>query len=186
VRIRYLLAGIAIGAVVLGLNVYVMAYRTIWPSSQVRSSQIICPLDNDPYVWTPLWDENAKWICLRDGHSWSQSYPADVYQKWQRSILSPEYVRDYTILYLRQIENKTLPDPLETAWIVEREVTEDNQNQTRAYQADGVVVTLVYPIAESENMTYAITVQSEEGVVVWQGQLFWRQFIAHCECEVHP
>lgn len=184
-RIRYILAAIVVGIVVLGINVSLVAYDVGWRSIDRAGPRILCPLDNSPYVWTPIWNENLQWICLRDGHTWKESYPVDVYRQWRNSFLSPEYVRDYTILYLRQIEGKVLPDPLTATWTGGKERAELNLNVTYAYQADGVLVTMEYPWTTPDNMKYTIVVQ-QEGTTVWQGQLFQRQFIPECECEVHP
>jgi len=184
-RIRYVLGAIVAGVILLGLSMALMACNIDWPIIQ-GGPQIVCPVDNDPYVWTPIWDENLKWICLRDGHTWTKSYPTHVYQQWRMSSLSPEYIRDYTVLYLRQIENKALPDPLTTTWTGGRERVELNRNETYVYHAKGIVVIIGYPRAAPDNIKYTITVQTEEGTIVWEGQLFQRQFISNCGCEVTP
>jgi hypothetical protein len=185
-RIRYILGAIVIAIVVLGINLSLMTYDVGWRSIDRAGPRIICPVDKSPYIWTPIWNENLQWICLIDGYTWKESYPADVYLQWRNSFLSPEYVRDYTILYLRQVEGKVLPDPSTATWTGGKERTEQlNLNVTYAYHADGVVVTIEYPWATPDNMKYTIVVQGD-GTILWQGQLFRRQFIPHCECEVHP
>ena len=115
-RIRYILGAIVISIVVLGINLSLMTYDVGWRSIDRAGPPIICPVDKSPYIWTPIWNENLQWICLGDGYTWKESYPADVYLQWRNSFLSPEYVRDYTILYLRQVEGKVLPDPSTATW----------------------------------------------------------------------
>jgi len=183
-RFRYFLGTVVVVLVaVLGLA-SLMHYEVGIPGIGDRP-QIICPFDNDPYVWTPIWSENTRWICLRTGRTWDKSYPAGVYQQWRRASLRPEYVRDYTILYLRQIEGKALPEPLTATWTGRMERSELG-NETYIYEAQGILVKIEYPWAASDNMQYTITVQTEQGII-WQGLLFQRQFITRClPCKITP
>jgi len=185
-RIRYILAAILIGVVALGANILLMSQNVGWPSIWMGGSQIICPVDNSPYVWTPIWSANSEWKCLTDGHKWKENYPPEVYEQWRRSLLSPEYVRDYTVLYLRQIEGKALPDPLTVPWTGGIQRVELNLTVTYAYHGQGLVVTIGYPWIWMDAMKYTIRVQ-EEGAIVWEGQLYLRQFIPNCgACKIHP
>ena len=157
------------------------------PGTEGAGPQIVCPFDNGTYVWTPMWSQNVRWVCLRDGRTWDKSYPAEVYQQWRKSSLVPEYVRDYTVLYLRQVERMMLPDPLTAAWTGGEEKAELTGNQTYVYHAEGLVVTIEYPWAPPGDIRYTVTVQTEEGTILWQGQLFQRQFVTlNCRCKVTP
>jgi len=184
-RFGYFLGAVVVVLVaVLGLASLVH-YEVGMPGIGERP-QITCPFDNDPYVWTPIWSENTRWICLRTGRTWDKSYPAGVYQQWRKASLQPEYVRDYTILYLRQIEGKALPEPLTATWTGRMERAELG-NDTYIYEAQGILVKIEYPRAASDNMQYTITVQTEEGIIIWQGLLFQRQFITRClPCKITP
>jgi len=184
-QIRHILVATVIVIVLLGIGISISAYSVGWRSIDKTSPRILCPVDSSPYVWTPIWNDNMQWICLRDGYTWKESYPADVYRQWRSSFLSPEYVRDYTILYLRQIESKVLPDPLTAAWSGGKKTAGLSPNVTYAYRSQSVVVTIEYPWAMRDDVTYTIIVQ-EENTIVWQGQLFQRQFMPECGCQVYP
>jgi|GEM_PF-110540 len=140
--------------------------------------EIVSPVNNSPYVWTAIgtFSENFNWICLENGYTWMKTYPEDRYKEWREAFLQPAFVRDYTILYLREIEDKILPDPLAATWTGGRETPEGLVgSETFVYRAEELEVTIQYPVVLPENTIYKITVKSQ-GSTVWEGQLFQRQF----------
>lgn len=143
-------------------------------------TEIICPIDGSPYVLTPVGSrsENFNWGCLRCGHTWVESYPEDIYQKWQQAFLEPAFVRDYTILYLRETGHEGLPDPLKLEWTGGRGTPAGLVgSETYVYRAEGIVVTIKYPVVLPENTVYEIRVE-HRGVMVWEGRLHRRRFIS--------
>ncbi len=143
------------------------------------ASEIACPKDGSLYIWTPIGtrSENFNWRCLRCGHTWVKTYPEDVYERWRQAFLEPHYVRDYTVLYLREIAHEYLPDPLKLEWSGGRETPASLVgSETYIYRAEGVVVTIKYPVVLPENTIYEIRVENQ-GVRVWEGRLHQRQFI---------
>lgn len=98
--------------------------------------------------------------------------------QWPKDNLpTTEYVRDYTLHYLRDVKNlKSLPNPSTTSWTSEDKTPKDILGYTTlAYKTTGTVITIGYPIVAPDNMIYNITVESN-GKTVWQGQLFQGQF----------
>jgi len=142
-------------------------------------TEIVCLIDGSPYVLTPVGSrsENFNWRCLRCGHTWVETYPEDVYQRWRQSFLEPAFVRDYTILYLRDTGHEGLPDPLKLEWTDGRETPAGLVgSETYVYRAEGIVVTIKYPVVLPENTIYEIRIE-HQGVRVWEGRLHQRQFI---------
>ncbi len=141
-------------------------------------AQIICPQDGSPYVWSPIGSrsENFNWRCLRDGYTWTQTYPEEVYQKWKKAFLEPVFVRDYTIFYLQDIGYEDMPDPFSSNWAGGR-VTPPGivGAETYEYSVGEFVVITKYPVVLPENTKYDITIERREKVV-WHGQLLQRQF----------
>lgn len=145
------------------------------------NTEIGCPIDGSSYVWTPIGSrsENFNWKCLRCGYTWVGTYPEDVYQRWRQAFLEAAFVRDYTILYLRDIGHEGLPDPLKLEWIGGRETpTGLIGSETYVYRAEGIVVTIKYPVVLPENTIYKIRVE-HRGIKVWEGRLHQRQFISY-------
>jgi hypothetical protein len=148
------------------------------------AAMITCPFDNSTYVWTPIGtrSENFNWLCLENGHTWTKTYQEELYREWRHAFLPPEYVRDYTLLYVRVVENKQdLPNPLTITWTGGRETPEGLVGgETYIYRAEGgVIVTIHYPVVLPENITYSITIESQGDIwqgTLWKGQLFQRQF----------
>ncbi len=141
-------------------------------------TEIICPIDGSPYVLTPVGtrSENFNWRCLRCSYNWVNTYPEDVYWKWRQAFLNAAFVRDYAILYLRDTDHESLPDPLKIEWTGGRETPEDwVGSETYVYRAERVVVTIKYPVVLPENTVYKIMVE-QQGVMVWKGRLHQRQF----------
>jgi inhibitor of cysteine peptidase len=154
------------------------------PSTVTVTKQlgIVCPVDGSPYAWTPIGSrsENFNWLCLKCGHTWVQTYPEDVYKLWREAFLSAEYVRDYTILCLRGVEETSLPDPLNLNWLGGLVVPDGQENHplgysTFYYTADELAVTVGYPIVLPENTVYNIKIEWQ-GKTVWEGELFQREF----------
>ncbi|MEM2884796.1 MAG: protease complex subunit PrcB family protein [Thermoproteota archaeon] len=140
--------------------------------------EISCPSDSSPYVLTPIGtrSENFAWKCLVCGHAWTKSYPEDVYAKWRKAFLEPDFVRDYAVLYLRDSGYGGLPDPLKAEWSGGRETPEGLVgSETYVYRAEGAVVTVKYPVVLAENVIYEISVELS-GTKVWKGRLHQRQF----------
>ncbi len=144
-------------------------------------SEIACPNDRSPYVLTPIGSrsENFIWRCLVCGYTWRETYKEDVYTKWRKAFLEPAFVRDYAILYLRDSGYEGLPDPLKVEWSGGRETPEGLLgSETYVYRADGVVVTIRYPVVLAENVVYEIRVEIS-GTKVWEGRLHQRQFFTN-------
>ena len=142
--------------------------------------EIACPIDGSPYVWTPIGSrsENFNWRCLQCGNTWRKTYSEDVYRKWRVTFLDPAFVRDYTILYLREIEGEDLPDPLSLKWSGGRETPAGViGSETYIYHAEGITVNIKYPVVLPENTIYDIRVEYQ-GRVLWEGKLYQRKFTA--------
>ena len=141
-----------------------------------RGSEITCPKDGSPYVWTPVGSrsENFGWLCLRCGYSWMETYPEDVYLRWRKAFLEPDFVRDYVLLYLRHAGHGGLPDPLALEWVGAHE-THLLGRETYVYRAMDTVVTVAYPVVLAEYIVYDIRVE-QSGVKAWEGRLHQRQF----------
>jgi len=169
---RYAVLVVVVVVAILGGAFYVLSQSGL-------EEEILCPVDNSPYVGTFIGtsSENFNWICYENGYTWTNSYPKAVYQAWLKAFLPAEYVRDYTLLYLRQIKGiEMLPDPLTLNWTGGRETPEGLVGvETYIYQADGLVVTVRYPVVLPENTRYEITVESQ-GATVWEGELLQREF----------
>ena len=105
--------------------------------------------------------------------------PENATWQWPKDNLpTTEYVRDYTLHYLRDVKNmKSLPDPLATTSWTSEDITPKGilGYTTLVYKNSGTVITIGYPIVAPDNMIYNITVESN-GKTVWQGQLFQGQF----------
>ena len=140
---------------------------------------ITCLTCGSTYVYTPIGtkSENFEWTCLRCGYRWKKTYPEKLYTQWREAYLTADYVRDYTLLYLREIKGmKSLPDPLKVEWTGGRTTPEGLiGSETYAYKTNGVTVTINYPVTLAKNIIYKITIESQ-GKTVWKGQLFQRQF----------
>jgi hypothetical protein len=144
-----------------------------------------CPEDDSPYKWTPIgtFSENFNWNCLRCGHSWTKTLPEETYQLWRNEFLEPNFVRDYTLLYLRTILQKELPDPLTLAWVGGRETPDQCLGyETFVYKAEGITVTVGYPVVLPENTIYEIKVEIGE-LTIWKGQLHRREFTSESQLE---
>jgi hypothetical protein len=149
----------------------------------VSKNPVICPEGahdvSGPYVWTPVGSrsENFIWKCLRCGYSWRQSFTDDVYEAWRDAFLEPTFVRDYTLLYLRTVLDLKVPDPLTLNWTGGRITPLDMLGyETHVYRADGLTVTIGYPVVLPENTVYTIKVESD-GTTIWQGMLHQRSFL---------
>jgi hypothetical protein len=144
-----------------------------------------CPEDDSPYKWTPIgtFSENFNWNCLKCGHSWTETLPEDAYKSWKNKFLEPDFVRDYTLLYLRTILQMEIPDPLTMEWIGGRETPEQTVGyETFVYQADGITVTIGYPVVLPENTIYEIKVVVGD-LTIWRGQLHCREFLSDSQLE---
>jgi hypothetical protein len=144
-----------------------------------------CPEDNSPYKWTPIgtFSENFNWKCLRCGHSWTKTLSEDQYQNWRNDFLEPDFVRDYTLLYLRTILQKEIPDPLTLEWIGGRETPEQTLGyETYVYKAEGITVTIGYPVVLPENTIYDIKVEAGD-LTIWKGQLHCREFTSDSQID---
>jgi hypothetical protein len=144
-----------------------------------------CPEDNSPYKWTPIgtFSENFNWKCLRCGHSWTKTLPEDQYPSWRNEFLEPDFVRDYTLLYLRTILQKELLDPLTLEWIGGRETPEQTLGyETYVYKAEGITITIGYPVVLPENTIYDIKVEAGD-LTIWKGQLHCREFTSDSQID---
>ena len=151
------------------------------PNISSLETRIICPKDGGIYVWTPVGSksENFNWRCLICGYRWVKSYPEDVYQKWKNKLLEPDFVRDYTLLYLRTILGYAVLNPLALNWTGGRQTPNDMLGyENYVYSADGIVVSVGYPIVLPENISYEIKVE-EEDLLLWAGKLHKRQFLSN-------
>ena len=95
--------------------------------------------------------------------------------KWPDNQLpTPEYVRDYTIYYLRENEAIVLPDP--SVWSGGN-VTPDGLlgYSTYIYKSGSIVVTVGFPIVLPENTIFDVKVENQ-GTIVWQGHIYQGQF----------
>ncbi len=144
---------------------------------------ILCPTNNSPYVWTPIgtFSENFNWTCLENGYTWTETYPEETYQRWREAFLTAEYVRDYTILYLLEIEKmENLPDPLGLTWSIGSVGNGETKAGYKDYRfsADGIFVSIGYPVVAPENTAYKISIKIG-GISIWEGELFQREFIPY-------
>lgn len=139
-------------------------------------ARILCPKDGSPYVWTPIGSrsENFNWRCLECGYHWMKTYPEEVYRSWRTAFLDPEFVRDYTILYLREIEKLGLPDPLKLDWTVNRESVPPGKEAYK-YLANDLTVKVEYRVGQQGNTVYELEVEDGDDVV-WRGKLYQRKF----------
>ena len=125
------------------------------------TSNFTCPTTHDPYKWTPIgtFSENFNWKCLRCDHSWTETLSEDKYESWKNKFLEPDFVRDYTLLYLRTILQIEVPEPLTQQWFGGRETPEQTLGyETFVYNAEGIKVTISYPVVLPENTIYEIKV----------------------------
>jgi len=139
---------------------------------------IRCPNDGSPYVWTPIGtrSENFLWRCLKCGYTWRKTYPDNIYQRWLKSPLKPDFIRDYTLLYLRCICHLEISDPLTLDWRGGRNASTSTLNlEVYNYYASNIFISIKYHPAP-ENVTYVILVKS--GNIVWKGILYNRRFIS--------
>jgi hypothetical protein len=144
-----------------------------------------CPEDDSPYKWTPIgtFSENFNWNCLRCGHSWMITLPEDAYESWRNKFLEPDFVRDYTLLYMRTILQMEIPDPLTLEWVGSRETPEQTLGyETFIYKAEGINVTIGYPVVLPENTIYEIKVEVGD-LTIWKGQLHRREFTSDSQLE---
>jgi hypothetical protein len=152
-----------------------------YPPSSNAISEITCPLDESVYIWTPIgtFSENFHWICFQYNHTWIETYPKVGYEDWRNIVLEPIFVRDYTLLYLRTELHMDLPNPLILKWTGGRE-TPDNLlgYETYIYRAQGLIITVGYPLVLPENTTYKITVQRGDRIL-WDGTLHRRVFTTY-------
>ena len=169
-------------AIMILLIVVVLASAYLLISYRVPSSGedlIRCPRDGSPYIWTPIGtrSENFLWRCLKCGYTWSKTYPNDIYQRWLKSPLKPDFIRDYTLLYLRCICHLEIPDPLTLEWRGGRNASASTLNlEVYNYHASDIFISIKYHPAP-ENVTYVILVKSGSKVV-WKGSLYNRRFIS--------
>lgn len=143
------------------------------------------PNDDTRYKWTPIgtFSENFNWICLRTGYSWTETLPEDTYESWKNKFLEPDFVKDYTLLYLRTILQMEIPDPLTLEWVGSRETPEQTLGyETFVYKAEGITVTIGYPVVLPENTAYEIKVEVGD-LTIWKGQLHRREFTSDAQLE---
>ena len=150
--------------------------------ASVPESSIVCPEAahdiSGLYVWTPVGSrsENFNWRCLVCGYTWIRSYPEDVYEAWRDAFLEPAFVRDYTLLYLKNVLELKVPDPLKLNWTGGRETPLDLLGyETYVYGAGSLTVTVGYPVVLPVNTVYTIMVEMDNAIV-WQGTLHQRKF----------
>jgi len=130
------------------------------------------------YVITPIGtrSENFLWRCLKCGATWTQSYDEDTYEAWRDEFLEPDFVRDYTLLYIREVLEMKVPDPLSLNWTGGRATPYCLLGyETYVYESGDVSVTVGYPVVLPSNTEYTITVKMH-GVTVWKGTLLRREF----------
>ena len=155
------------------------AYLLISHKALLSGEDLIrCPKDGSPYVWTPIGtrSENFLWRCLKCGYTWRKTYPDNIYQRWLKSPLEPDFIRDYTLLYLRYIRHLEIPDPLTLDWRGGRNTYVSTLNlEVYNYRASNIFISIKYNPAP-ENVTYVILVKSGNKVV-WKGSLYNRRFI---------
>ena len=155
------------------------AYLLISYRAPLSSEDLIrCPKDGSPYIWTPIGtrSENFLWRCLKCGYTWRKTYPVNIYQRWLKSPLKPDFIRDYTLLYLRCIRHLEIPDPLTLNWRGGRNASISTSNlEVYNYHASNISISIKYHPAP-ENVTYVILVKSGNKVV-WKGSLYNRRFI---------
>ncbi len=138
----------------------------------------ICPKDDSPYKWTPIGtrSENFNWQCLRCGYRWTNSLPEEAYESWRNKFLEPDFVRDYTLLYLKTILKKEIQNPLTLEWVGGRETPEQTLGyETFIYKAGHITVTIGYPVVLPKNIIYEIKVEVGD-LTIWKGQLHRREF----------
>ena len=143
------------------------------------------PKTHDLYKWTPIgtFSENFNWQCLRCGHSWMETISEDNYESWKTKFLEPDFVRDYTLYYLRTILQIEVPEPLTQQWVGGRETPEHTLGyETFIYEAGGITVAIGYPVVLPENTIYAIKVEAGD-LTIWKGQLHCREFISDSQVE---
>ena len=141
-------------------------------------NEIVCPENGSPYVWTAIGSrsENFNWRCLQCDYRWTKTYREEVYQSWRNASLEPPFVRDYTLLYLRTVLQLNVPDPFTLDWSGGRETPEGILGyEDYVYRADGIFVSIGYPVVLPENTVYRIKVEVK-GESVWEGRLHRRQF----------
>ena len=166
-------------AVVLASAYLLISYRA--PLSD--EDLIRCPRDGSPYIWTPIGtrSENFLWRCLKCGYTWRKTYPDNIYKRWLKSPLKPDFVRDYTLLYLRCIRHLEIPDPLTLDWRGGRNASKSTLNlevySYYASYASNLFISIKYHPAP-ENVTYVILVKSGNKVVWKEGSLYNRRFIS--------
>jgi len=169
---------IVASAIILAIVVSVTTLAIYAPSFNAIS-EIVCPQDGSLYVLTPVGtrSENFNWVCLRCGHHWTKTYPEDIYNEWRDKFLEPAFVRDYALLYLRLVRQRTIADPLTLSWTGGRETPQGIVGyETYVYRASGIIVTIGYPVVLPENTSYKIKVEFK-GQTLWEGELHRREFL---------
>jgi hypothetical protein len=143
------------------------------------------PEDDTPYKWTPIgtFSENFNWKCLRTGYSWTETLPEETYESWKNEFLDPDFVKDYTLLYMRTILQMEIPDPLTLEWVGSRETPEQTLGyETFVYKAENIKVTIGYQVVLPENTIYEINVEVGD-LTIWKGQLHRREFTSDSQVE---
>jgi hypothetical protein len=148
-------------------------------SPAAPENNIVCPKDGSLYVWTPIGtrSENFIWRCLKCGYQWTHSYLNEAYENWTKAFLDPAFVRDYVLLYLKTVLELELPDPFSVNWTGGRQTPEGILGyESYVYEAEGVTVSIGYPVVLPENTVYKIRVE-KDGSMLWQGELNKRRFV---------
>ncbi len=170
---------LVISIIILAMIGSTATYFVVSDLLSAPESQIVCPVDGSPYVWTAIGtrSENFNWGCLECGHQWTKSYPEGVFKAWRDAFLEPSFVRDFTLLYLRKTLQLEVPDPLTLDWNGGRETSVNILGYEQyVYRADSIVVSIGYPVVLPENTIYAIKVEVD-GETFWEGKLHRREFI---------
>ncbi len=161
-------------AIILSATTYEIYALTSNPAKDVN-----CPIDGDQFIWTPIgtFSENFNWQCFRCGHTWIKTYPENSYASWRDAFLEPPFVRDYTLLYLRTVQQMSVADPFTVTWTGGRETPDGILGyETYVFRASGIIVTIGYHVVRPEDTIYEITVQAGDRTL-WTGELHRRQFL---------
>lgn len=148
-------------------------------------SNSTCPEDDSTYKWTYIgtFSENFNWINLQNGHTWTNTLPENEYESWKNQFLEPDFIRDYTLLYLKTELQMEIPDPLTLEWTGGRETPEHTLGyETYVYKAANIEVTIGYPVVLPENTIYEIEV-TDGDLTLWKGQLHCREFTSDNQTE---
>jgi hypothetical protein len=138
-----------------------------------------------PYKWTPIgtFSENFNWIDLETNYNWTETLQEDTYESWKNKFLEPDFVKDYTLLYMRTILQLEISDPLTLEWVESRETPEQTLGyETFLYNAEDIKVTISYPVVLPENTIYEIKVEIGD-LTIWNGQLHQREFTSDSQLE---